>query len=146
MNTVLFRIYFAILRETCLVIGSAAEAARGGADKLKPTLQKIYYSRAQIFRDTAMGFIEGYKEGLREVISPEPTSQQPPSSHDADHATPTTAPQDNNITGDNAQKDSTLGPVSSTHTSPSVPSPAQPAEAPQASAIQDQSQKSNQSS
>lgn len=121
--------YILALNGCAYSIDFSAEAARGGADKLKPALQKIYYSRVQIFRDTAMGFVEGYKEGLREVTSPQATDQQPPGPPGTDHAP--THPQDS-FTGNSPQEE-VLDPVPT-----KLPSTTPPAQTPQPKPDQDE--------
>ncbi|CAI0462608.1 unnamed protein product [Linum tenue] len=45
-----------------------AVAARGGAETLKPSLQRLYVTRASAYRDALKSFIEGYQEGVQQVI------------------------------------------------------------------------------
>lgn len=52
-------------------------AARAGAEHIKPALQRIYMTRATAYRDALKSFVEGYQEGVAEVMtnnSPEATS------------------------------------------------------------------------
>lgn len=48
---------------------SAALAARAGAEHIKPALQRIYMTRASAYRDALKSFVEGYQEGVAEVMS-----------------------------------------------------------------------------
>ncbi|XP_052175069.1 uncharacterized protein LOC127789972 [Diospyros lotus] len=45
-----------------------AIAARGGMETLKPALQRVYMTRASAYRDALKSFIEGYKEGVQQVM------------------------------------------------------------------------------
>ncbi|XP_051144875.1 uncharacterized protein LOC127260900 [Andrographis paniculata] len=45
-----------------------AVAARGGMETLRPALQRIYMTRASAYRDALRNFIEGYQEGIQEVM------------------------------------------------------------------------------
>ncbi|KAL8527050.1 hypothetical protein ACS0TY_016059 [Phlomoides rotata] len=45
-----------------------AVAARGGAEKLRPALQRVYMTRASAYRDALKSFIEGYQEGIQQVM------------------------------------------------------------------------------
>lgn len=45
-----------------------AVAAKGGMETLKPALQRIYMTRASAYRDALKNFIEGYQEGIRQVM------------------------------------------------------------------------------
>ncbi|KAK9170361.1 hypothetical protein Syun_002501 [Stephania yunnanensis] len=56
-----------------------AVAARGGMETLRPALQRLYVTRASAYRDALKGFIEGYQEGIQQVISrkEESNSQRP---------------------------------------------------------------------
>lgn len=53
-----------------------ALAARAGAEHIKPALQRIYMTRASAYRDALKSFVDGYQEGVAEVMSkkadPEP--------------------------------------------------------------------------
>ncbi|CAL1360492.1 unnamed protein product [Linum trigynum] len=50
------------------VLEDLAVAARGGAETLKPALQRLYMTRASAYRDALKSFIEGYQEGVQQVI------------------------------------------------------------------------------
>lgn len=45
-----------------------AVAARGGMETLKPALQRVYMTRASAYRDALKSFIEGYQEGIQQVM------------------------------------------------------------------------------
>lgn len=47
----------------------AALAARAGAEHIKPALQRIYMTRASAYRDALKSFVEGYQEGVAEVMN-----------------------------------------------------------------------------
>lgn len=43
-------------------------AARGGMETLKPALQRVYMTRAAAYRDALKKFIDGYQEGIQQVM------------------------------------------------------------------------------
>lgn len=43
-------------------------AARGGMETLKPALQRVYMTRASAYRDALKNFIDGYQEGIQQVV------------------------------------------------------------------------------
>lgn len=45
-----------------------AVAARGGMETLRPALQRLYMTRASAYRDALKSFIEGYQEGIQQVM------------------------------------------------------------------------------
>ncbi|KAL3628208.1 hypothetical protein CASFOL_027254 [Castilleja foliolosa] len=45
-----------------------AVAARGGMETLRPALQRVYMTRASAYRDALRSFIEGYQEGIQNVM------------------------------------------------------------------------------
>lgn len=47
----------------------AAVAARGGMETLRPALQRLYMTRASGYRDALKSFIQGYQEGIQEVMN-----------------------------------------------------------------------------
>lgn len=49
-------------------LGDLAIAARGGMETLRPALQKVYMTRASAYRDALKSFIEGYQEGVQQVM------------------------------------------------------------------------------
>lgn len=57
--------------DSCKVpcLNCAALAARAGAEHIKPALQRIYMTRASAYRDALKSFVEGYQEGVAEVMS-----------------------------------------------------------------------------
>ncbi|XP_024370923.1 uncharacterized protein [Physcomitrium patens] len=46
-----------------------ALAARAGVEHIKPALQRIYMTRASAYRDALKSFVEGYQEGVAEVVA-----------------------------------------------------------------------------
>ncbi|MBA0739634.1 hypothetical protein Gogos_012887 [Gossypium gossypioides] len=44
------------------------EAARGGMETLRPALQRLYMTRAFAYRDALKSFIEGYQEGVQQIM------------------------------------------------------------------------------
>nr|AFK43116.1 unknown [Lotus japonicus] len=45
-----------------------AVAARGGMETLRPALQRVYMTRAASYRDALKSFIQGYQEGVQQVM------------------------------------------------------------------------------
>lgn len=45
-----------------------AVAARGGMETLRPALQRVYMTRASAYRDALRSFIEGYQDGIQQVM------------------------------------------------------------------------------
>ncbi|MBA0650222.1 hypothetical protein Goklo_017670, partial [Gossypium klotzschianum] len=45
-----------------------AIAARGGMETLRPALQRLYMTRASTYRDALKSFIEGYQEGIQQIM------------------------------------------------------------------------------
>ncbi|PKA54536.1 hypothetical protein AXF42_Ash000371 [Apostasia shenzhenica] len=45
-----------------------AVAARGGMETLRPALQRLYMTRASAYRDALKSFVQGYQEGVKEVM------------------------------------------------------------------------------
>ncbi|KAK1300355.1 hypothetical protein QJS10_CPB13g01516 [Acorus calamus] len=45
-----------------------AVAARGGMETLRPALQRLYMTRASAYSDALKAFIQGYQEGLQQVM------------------------------------------------------------------------------
>ena len=43
-------------------------AARGGMETLRPALQRVYVTRASAYRDALKSFIEGYQEGIQQIM------------------------------------------------------------------------------
>ncbi|EHA8590574.1 hypothetical protein COCNU_scaffold020585G000020 [Cocos nucifera] len=60
-----------------------AVAARGGMETLRPVLQRVYMTRASAYRDALKSFIEGYQEGIKQVMEekvdakPQPQDDEP---------------------------------------------------------------------
>ncbi|PPD69449.1 hypothetical protein GOBAR_DD33669 [Gossypium barbadense] len=48
--------------------GTEAIAARGGMETLRPALQRLYMTKASAYRDALESFIEGYQEGIQQVM------------------------------------------------------------------------------
>ncbi|XP_058090882.1 uncharacterized protein LOC131237220 [Magnolia sinica] len=44
-------------------------AARGGMETLRPALQRVYMTRASAYRDALKSFIQGYQEGIQQVMA-----------------------------------------------------------------------------
>ncbi|CAN1134032.1 hypothetical protein LINPERPRIM_LOCUS16340 [Linum perenne] len=57
------------------VLEDLAMAARGGAETLKPALQRLYMTRASAYRDALKSFIEGYQEGVQQVVEKKQESE-----------------------------------------------------------------------
>ncbi|KAH1071999.1 hypothetical protein J1N35_024327 [Gossypium stocksii] len=51
-----------------LTLEDIAIAARGGMETLRPALQRLYMTRASAYRDALKSFIEGYQEGIQQVM------------------------------------------------------------------------------
>ncbi|OMO68455.1 hypothetical protein COLO4_29661 [Corchorus olitorius] len=45
-----------------------AVAAKGGMETLRPALQRLYMTKASAYRDALKSFIEGYQEGIQQVM------------------------------------------------------------------------------
>ncbi|KAG8474502.1 hypothetical protein CXB51_031164 [Gossypium anomalum] len=45
-----------------------AIVARGGVETLRPALQRLYMTRASTYRDALKSFIEGYQEGIEQIM------------------------------------------------------------------------------
>ncbi|TYJ12032.1 hypothetical protein E1A91_A11G320200v1 [Gossypium mustelinum] len=45
-----------------------AIAARGGMEALRSALQRLYMTRASTDRDALKSFIEGYQEGIQQIM------------------------------------------------------------------------------
>ncbi|XVE96354.1 hypothetical protein REPUB_Repub02eG0214200 [Reevesia pubescens] len=52
-----------------------AVAARGGMETLRPALQRLYMTRASAYRDALKSFIEGYQEGIQQVMEKKEDSE-----------------------------------------------------------------------
>ncbi|KAI3735361.1 hypothetical protein L6452_14857 [Arctium lappa] len=52
-----------------------AVAARGGMETLRPALQRVYMTRASAYRDALTSFVQGYQEGIQEVMEKKNNSQ-----------------------------------------------------------------------
>lgn len=49
-------------------VNPAALASRAGSETLRPALQRLYMTRASAYRDALRSFVEGYQEGVGEVM------------------------------------------------------------------------------
>lgn len=54
---------------TSLLELCAALAARLGAEHIRPALHRLYMTRASAYRDALKSFVEGYQEGIAEVMA-----------------------------------------------------------------------------
>ncbi|KAB2039312.1 hypothetical protein ERO13_D02G000150v2 [Gossypium hirsutum] len=50
------------------VIVDIAIAARGGMETLRPALQRLYVTTASACRDALKSFLEGYQEGIQQIM------------------------------------------------------------------------------
>lgn len=50
-------------------IEEIALAARAGAEHIRPALHRLYMTRASAYRDALKSFVEGYQEGIAEVMA-----------------------------------------------------------------------------
>ncbi|PON78052.1 embryo defective [Parasponia andersonii] len=53
-----------------------AVAARGGMETLRPALQRVYMTRASAYRDALKSFIEGYQEGIQQIMDRKESQSQ----------------------------------------------------------------------
>jgi hypothetical protein len=53
-----------------------AVAARGGMETLRPALQRVYMTRASAYRDALRAFIEGYQDGIKQVLEEKEKSEK----------------------------------------------------------------------
>ncbi|XP_062179313.1 uncharacterized protein LOC133883923 [Phragmites australis] len=53
------------------VLEDLAVAARGGAETLKPTLRRIYMTRASTYTNAMKNFVETYQQGLKDQLQQE---------------------------------------------------------------------------
>ncbi|BBN17281.1 hypothetical protein MPTK1_7g13310 [Marchantia polymorpha subsp. ruderalis] len=58
--------------EDLSAVEELALAARAGGEKLRPALQRLYMTRAAAYRDALRSFVEGYREGIAEVMASDP--------------------------------------------------------------------------
>ena len=54
-----------------------AVAARGGMETLRPALQRVYMTRISSYRDALKSFIEGYQEGVQQIMEKKGDSKPP---------------------------------------------------------------------
>jgi hypothetical protein len=50
------------------ILEELALASRAGSEKLRPALQRVYMTRASAYRDALQSFVQGYQEGIAEVM------------------------------------------------------------------------------
>lgn len=50
-------------------IEDLAVAAKAGSEHIRPALHRLYMTKASAYRDALKNFVEGYQEGLTEVLS-----------------------------------------------------------------------------
>lgn len=50
------------------ILEELALASRAGSETLRPALQRLYMTRASAYRDALRSFVEGYREGIGEVM------------------------------------------------------------------------------
>ena len=55
-----------------------AVATRGGMETLRPALQRVYMTRASAYRDALKSFIEGYQEGIQQIMEKKEDFDSPP--------------------------------------------------------------------
>ncbi|KAL6987327.1 hypothetical protein U1Q18_013075 [Sarracenia purpurea var. burkii] len=48
-------------------INLIAVAAQGGMETLRPEVQRVYMTRALVYRDALKSFIEGYQEDIQQM-------------------------------------------------------------------------------
>ncbi|KAH9542841.1 hypothetical protein CY35_13G028400 [Sphagnum magellanicum] len=60
-----------------------ALAARAGAEHIRPALQRLYMTRATAYRDALKSFVEGYQEGIAEVLAEKKKPTEHPGSTEA---------------------------------------------------------------
>ncbi|KAL2612316.1 hypothetical protein R1flu_024008 [Riccia fluitans] len=70
--------------EDLSAVEELALAARAGGDRLKPALQRLYMTRAAAYRDALKSFVEGYREGIAEVMASDPLKNLKGSGPDRD--------------------------------------------------------------
>lgn len=58
------------------LVEELAVAARGGMETLRPALQRVYMTRASAYRDALRAFIEGYQEGIKQVLEEKEKSEK----------------------------------------------------------------------
>ncbi|KAJ4781719.1 Embryo defective 2735 protein [Rhynchospora pubera] len=58
------------------IVEELAVAARGGMETLRPALQRVYMMRASAYRDALRAFIEGYQEGIKQVMEERENSEK----------------------------------------------------------------------
>ncbi|KAM0044670.1 hypothetical protein Hdeb2414_s0010g00356051 [Helianthus debilis subsp. tardiflorus] len=56
-------------------VANTTVAARGGMETLRPALQRVYMTRASAYRDALKSFIQGYQEGIQQVMEKKDDSE-----------------------------------------------------------------------
>ena len=51
-------------------------AARGGMETLRPALQRVYMTRASAYKDALKSFIDGYQEGIQQILEKRDSKSQ----------------------------------------------------------------------
>ncbi|MFS7928542.1 hypothetical protein Hanom_Chr04g00321981 [Helianthus anomalus] len=64
-----------------------AVAARGGMETLRPALQRVYMTRASAYRDALKSFIQGYQEGIQQVMEKKDDSESHEENNDPKKST-----------------------------------------------------------
>ncbi|TYJ48156.1 hypothetical protein E1A91_A01G040500v1 [Gossypium mustelinum] len=60
---------FTVLRDLNFVVENlGVEFFIGGVETLRPALQRLYMTRAYAYRDALKSFIEGYQEGIQQIM------------------------------------------------------------------------------
>ncbi|MCO5554476.1 hypothetical protein L7F22_008005 [Adiantum nelumboides] len=56
-------------------IEDLAVAAKAGAEHIRPALHRIYMTKVSVYKDALKNFVEGYQEGLTEILNPNGTGE-----------------------------------------------------------------------
>ncbi|KAI5079813.1 hypothetical protein GOP47_0005292 [Adiantum capillus-veneris] len=56
-------------------IEDLAVAARAGSEHIRPALHRVYMTKVSAYKDALKNFVEGYQEGLTEVLNPKSMSE-----------------------------------------------------------------------
>ncbi|KAH7330894.1 hypothetical protein KP509_20G007000 [Ceratopteris richardii] len=59
-------------------IEDLAMAARAGSEYIRPALHRIYMTKASAYKDAIKNFVEGYQEGLKEILDAEKVRESRP--------------------------------------------------------------------
>ncbi|KAK6942566.1 hypothetical protein RJ641_027943, partial [Dillenia turbinata] len=52
-------------------------ASRGGMETLRPAFQWLYMTRASAYKDALKSFIQGYQEGVQQIMEKKDDSKSP---------------------------------------------------------------------